>query len=42
MIWTGDDIGGQHAMIFSPQTWRTFLKPRMAEFIATLKAQNPR
>ncbi len=41
MIWTGDDIGGQHAMIFSPQCWRKFLKPRLAEFIATLKTQNP-
>ncbi len=41
MIWAGDDIGGQHAMIFSPQTWRRFLKPRLAEFIATLKRQNP-
>jgi uroporphyrinogen decarboxylase len=41
MIWTGDDIGGQHAMILSPSTWRRFLKPRLAEFIAALKAQNP-
>jgi Uroporphyrinogen decarboxylase (URO-D) len=41
MIWAGDDIGGQHAMILSPQTWRRFLKPRLAEFIAVLKAQNP-
>jgi uroporphyrinogen-III decarboxylase len=41
MIWTGDDIGGQHAMIFSPQSWRKFLKPRLAEFVATLKRQNP-
>ncbi len=41
MIWTGDDVGAQNAMMISPKTWRTFLKPRMAEFIGTLKQINP-
>jgi uroporphyrinogen decarboxylase len=41
MIWTGDDVGGQHAMIISPKMWRRYLKPRMANFIAELKAINP-
>jgi uroporphyrinogen decarboxylase len=41
MIWTGDDMGGQKAMIISPACWRKFLKPRMANFIAELKAINP-
>jgi uroporphyrinogen decarboxylase len=41
MIWTGDDIGTQTGMLFSPDLWRHFLKPRMAEFIARLKAINP-
>lgn len=41
MIWTGDDVGAQHGMLISPAMWRTFLKPRMAEFIAELKAINP-
>lgn len=41
MVWTGDDVGGQHAMIISPQHWRRFLKPRMANFIAEVKAINP-
>ncbi len=41
MIWTGDDVGGQHAMIISPATWRRFLKPRMAEFVSALKRINP-
>jgi len=41
MIWTGDDIGAQQAMLISPRHWRTYLKPRMAEFIATVKAVNP-
>lgn len=42
MVWTGDDVGGQNAMIISPNSWRRFLKPRMAQFIAELKAINPR
>ena len=41
MIWTGDDVGSQRGMMFSPRTWRRFLKPRMAEFISTLKGMNP-
>jgi uroporphyrinogen-III decarboxylase len=41
MIWTGDDVGTQHGMLISPATWRRFFKPRMAEFISTLKAINP-
>jgi uroporphyrinogen decarboxylase len=41
MVWTGDDVGGQNAMIISPGCWRKYLKPRMANFIAELKAINP-
>ena len=41
MIWIGDDVGSQKGMMISPAAWRTFLKPRMAEFVATLKAINP-
>lgn len=41
MIWTGDDIGGQHGMIISPALWRKFLKPRMATFFQSLKEINP-
>ena len=41
MIWTGDDVGGQADMVISPKTWRRFLKPRMANFIAELKRINP-
>lgn len=41
MIWIGDDVGAQHAMLISPAHWRRFLKPRMANLIATLKAINP-
>lgn len=42
MIWTGDDVGSQHGMMISPVHWRTFLKPRMAEFIRELKVINPK
>lgn len=41
MIWLGDDIGSQHKMMISPRMWRKYLKPRMANFIAELKAINP-
>ena len=41
LIWTGDDVGSQHAMLISPKMWRRIFKPRMANFIAELKAINP-
>jgi len=41
MIWVGDDIGAQDAMLISPKMWRKYLKPRMANFIAEVKAINP-
>jgi uroporphyrinogen decarboxylase len=41
MIWTGDDVGSQNRMLISPNMWRQYLKPRMASFIAELKALNP-
>ena len=41
MIWVGDDVGAQSAMLISPNHWRRFLKPRMANFIAELKRINP-
>jgi len=41
MIWTGDDVGAQHGMLISPQMWRSYFKPRMANFFAELKTINP-
>lgn len=41
MIWLGDDVGGQNSMLMSPKMWRKYLKPRMAELIASLRAINP-
>jgi len=42
MIWVGDDVGMQNAMMISPALWRQVFKPRWAEFFATLKGINPR
>jgi uroporphyrinogen decarboxylase len=33
-LWTGDDVAGQKSMIMSPATWRTMLKPRLADIVA--------
>ena len=41
MIWTGDDVGAQYGMLISPKMWREYLKPRMSNFFAELKAINP-
>lgn len=41
MIWIGDDVGAQQAMMISPAQWREIFKPRMATFIRTLKEINP-
>jgi uroporphyrinogen decarboxylase len=41
MIWLGDDVGGQNSMLMSPKMWRAYLKPPMAELIASLRAINP-
>jgi uroporphyrinogen decarboxylase len=41
MIWLGDDVGGQQSMLISPKMWRNYLKPRMAELIAGIRAINP-
>jgi uroporphyrinogen decarboxylase len=42
MIWLGDDMGAQNAMIISPKMWRKFFKLRMANFISELKCINPK
>lgn len=41
MVWLGDDVGSQNSMLISPDTWRRFFKPRMANLIAALKRVNP-
>lgn len=41
MIWIGDDVGAQHGMLISPETWRRFFKDKMAGFISGLRDLNP-
>lgn len=41
MIWLGDDIGAQDALLIPPEMWREFLKPRMIEVINTIRNVNP-
>ena len=36
-LWTGDDVGGQRAMIMSPQTWREMVRPRLAQIFEVAK-----
>lgn len=41
MIWVGDDVGSQNRMLISPDMWREYLKPLMANFVYELKSINP-
>ncbi len=41
MIFLGDDMGAQNQMMISPNMWRKYFKPRMANIIAELKLINP-
>jgi uroporphyrinogen decarboxylase len=36
-LWTGDDVGGQQAMMVSPKQWRTLLRPLLASIFAVGK-----
>jgi uroporphyrinogen decarboxylase len=40
IVWLGDDVGVQSAMLISPQLWRECLKPRYAHIIGELKSRN--
>ncbi|MFA6471825.1 MAG: uroporphyrinogen decarboxylase family protein [Candidatus Latescibacterota bacterium] len=40
-IKTGDDVANQKAMMFSPELWRKFMKPRWAEVFALAKSIKP-
>lgn len=42
MIWLGDDVGMQTGMLIAPETWRRFLKPKLAAIVAEVKRVNPR
>ncbi len=36
-LWTGDDVAGQKSLIMSPGTWRSMIRPRLAEIVAVGK-----
>jgi uroporphyrinogen decarboxylase len=40
-IHTGDDVGSQKGMMFSPQQWRRFIKPRWAEVYSAARKIKP-
>lgn len=40
-IWLGDDVGTQRGMLLSPELWRKYLKPRLAEICQAVKGMNP-
>lgn len=41
MIWLGDDMGAQSALMIDPELWREYFKPRMAGIISAAKSINP-
>lgn len=41
IVITGDDVAGQRGLLLSAETWRTFLKHRLAATIRAVKAANP-
>ncbi len=38
---TGDDVAGQQGLLMRPETWREFLKPRLAATVRIVKETNP-
>lgn len=41
IVITGDDVAGQQGMLISLETWRKFLKPRLAATVRAVKAARP-
>jgi uroporphyrinogen decarboxylase len=37
ICWLGDDYAGQQGMLLSPEDWRRFIKPRLAEQIRVIR-----
>jgi len=40
MIWLADDVGSEHSMLISPETFREFMKPRLSYMIGEFKKKN--
>ncbi|MBI4531115.1 MAG: hypothetical protein HY709_06285 [Candidatus Latescibacteria bacterium] len=41
VVQEGDDYGGQHGMLVSPELWREMFKPRLAQLITHIKTCAP-
>jgi uroporphyrinogen decarboxylase len=41
VVQEGDDYGGQHGVLVSPELWREVFKPRLAQLIAHIKTCAP-
>jgi uroporphyrinogen decarboxylase len=41
IVITGDDVAGQKGLLMSLETWRAFLKPRLAATVRAVKAVSP-
>ena len=39
-LWTGDDVGGQRAMMMSPQCWRDMIRPHLARIFEVGKSRD--
>ena len=37
-LWTGDDVSSQFSMLMHPATWRTLIKPHLAQVVAVGKS----
>lgn len=40
LLWLADDLGGEHALLMSPSTFREMVKPKMGYMIGELKKKN--
>jgi len=40
MLWLADDLGGEHQLLMSPETFREMIKPKMDYMIRKLKNKN--
>jgi len=38
IVLTGDDFGSQNGLLVSPDTWRAFIKPGFAEYVALIRS----
>lgn len=40
LLWLADDLGGEHKLLMSPETFREMIKPKLGYFIGELKKKN--